>query len=101
MHGRCIRTSAAGSASRVQVRTGGGHLDQVYLDRCERCRIETSMRLPPAEQLQVLVTAWAARELLRTRDSFRPCDHVGHVSLVCLLDMMSQPAASLGGATYG
>ena len=35
-------------------------LEQVYSDAWERCKIERNGRLPPAEQIQVLVTAWKA-----------------------------------------
>jgi hypothetical protein len=35
-------------------------LEQVYSDAWERCKIERSGRLPPAEQIQVPVTAWKA-----------------------------------------
>jgi hypothetical protein len=35
-------------------------LEQVYTDAWDRCKIERSGRLPPAEQIQVLVTAWKA-----------------------------------------
>ena len=38
-------------------------LEQVYTDAWERCKIERNgraRRLPPAEQIQVLVTAWKA-----------------------------------------
>jgi hypothetical protein len=37
--------------------------EQVYSDAWERCKIERNgrnRRLPPAEQIQVLVTAWKA-----------------------------------------
>jgi len=34
-------------------------LENVYSDAWERCKLERG-RLPPAEQIQVLVTAWKA-----------------------------------------
>jgi hypothetical protein len=40
-------------------------LEQVYSDAWERCKIERSGRLPPAEQIQVLVTAWKALRKVR------------------------------------
>ncbi|SPE26054.1 hypothetical protein SBA3_1250037 [Candidatus Sulfopaludibacter sp. SbA3] len=35
-------------------------LQQVYADAWERCNLELNGRLPRAEQIQVLVTAWKA-----------------------------------------
>jgi hypothetical protein len=40
-------------------------LEQVYSDAWERCKIERNGRLPPAEQIQVLVTAWKALRKMR------------------------------------
>lgn len=35
-------------------------LETVYGDAWQRCKLERNGRLPPAEQIQVLVTAWKA-----------------------------------------
>jgi hypothetical protein len=40
-------------------------LEQIYSDAWERCKIERNGRLPPAEQLQVLVTVWKALRRMR------------------------------------
>jgi hypothetical protein len=41
------------------------NLETVYSDAWERCKLERNGKLPPAEQIQVLVTAWKALRKMR------------------------------------
>ena len=40
-------------------------LETVYSDAWERCKLEPRGRLPPAEQIQVLVAAWRVLRKMR------------------------------------
>jgi hypothetical protein len=40
-------------------------LQQVYSEALERCKLDSQGHPPPAEQIQVLVTAWRVLRKLR------------------------------------